>query len=49
MCRRDQILGIALLAFGLGLLVGSWIDTHFWRVFFGIGLTAGGVLVLVKK
>lgn len=49
MCRRDQCHGIALLAFGLGILACCWIDTHFWRICLGVILSGAGLLILVKK
>ncbi len=49
MCRKDQLRGLALLGFGLGLLASVWIDSHFWQVCFGILALGAGVLVLAKK
>jgi len=49
MCRRDQVLCVALLAFGLGLLVAGWIESGFWRWALGIGLVIGGILTWQKK
>ena len=49
MCRRDQLLGIGLLAFGLGLLAAGWVETNFLRWVLGIGLAAAGILLLQKK
>lgn len=49
MCRRNQLLGIALLAFGLGLLVCCWFESGFVRNCLGIGLLAAGILFLQKK
>lgn len=49
MCRRNQLLGLGLLAFGLGLVVGCWMESEFVRNCLGIGLIAVGVLVLQKK
>lgn len=49
MCRRDQIHGLALLAFGAGLLLGCWIGSMFWRICLGICAVGGGCLILLKK
>lgn len=49
MCRRNQLLGIGLLVFGLGLLVACWFESEFVRNCFGVILIAAGVLILQKK
>ena len=49
MCRRDQIRGTAILAFGVGLLVSCWFETFFWKVCFGICMIGVGLLILGKK
>lgn len=49
MCRRNQLLGLGMLVFGLGLLVGCWFETEFVRNCIGVGLVAAGVLCLQKK
>lgn len=49
MCRKNQIWGIAVLAFGLGVMVGCWVEPAFVRNLIGIGLIAGGILILQKK
>lgn len=49
MCRRNQLLGVGLLAFGLGLLTVVWIEAEFLRWVFGIGLVAAGLSLLQKK
>lgn len=49
MCRRNQLLGLGILAFGLGLLVGCWLESVFVRNCLGIILLAAGVLVMQKK
>ena len=49
MCRRNQLWGLAVLAFGLGLVVGSWLEPVFIRKCCGIGLMAVGVLIVQKK
>lgn len=49
MCRKNQLWGIAVLAFGLGLMVGCWLESEFVRNCFGFGMIAVGVLILQKK
>jgi len=49
MCRKNLLLGLGLLAFGLGLLVGCWIENEFVRNCIGVGLIACGVLTLQRK
>lgn len=49
MCRKSQIQAVAALAFGLGLLIGCWIETLFWRVCFGICFLGIGILKALKK
>lgn len=49
MCRKNQLWGIAVLAFGLGLMVGCWMESEFVRNCLGFALIAGGILVLQKK
>lgn len=49
MCRRNLLLGLGLLAFGLGLLAGCWLESEFVRNCIGVGLLATGVLILQRK
>ncbi|MBQ7345371.1 MAG: hypothetical protein IJW45_04825 [Oscillospiraceae bacterium] len=49
MCRRSQIQAVAILAFGLGLLVSCWVETLFWRACFGICFLGMGILRSLKK
>lgn len=49
MCRRNQLLGVGLLAFGLGLLTVVWIQAEFLRWVVGIGLVVAGLSLLQKK
>ncbi len=49
MCRREQLWGIGLLALGIGLLVGCWVETQFWRICFGVCFLGAGFLILQKK
>lgn len=49
MCRRNQLLGVGMLAFGLGLLMVVWIEAEILRWVLGIGLVAAGLTLLQKK
>ena len=49
MCRRNQLWGLAAMFFGLGLLVGCWLESEGIRNVCGIALIAGGVLFIQKK
>ncbi len=49
MCRRNQLLGLAALAFGLGLLVGCWFESEFIRNCWGVVLIVAGIFIVQKK
>lgn len=49
MCRRNQLWGIGMIAFGLGLLIGCSIESGFWCCVLGIGLIIAGFLYGQKK
>lgn len=49
LCRRNQLLGIAALAFGAGLLICCWFDSEFVRTCVGVALIAAGIFILQKK
>ena len=42
MCRKNQLWGCALAAFGLGLLIGLWLDGGFLCHCFSIGVIIVG-------
>ena len=48
MCRHNQLWGSILLAFGIGVLVGMWIEGGFFTYCFGFGLIACGFCVWRK-
>jgi len=49
MCRRNQLLGCALLAFGFGLLVGTWLESGLFCCLFGLLAIFWGFAVCRKK
>lgn len=49
MCRKNHLWGLAVLTFGLGLLIGCWLESEPAQIIFGLALIVGGVLVLQKK
>ena len=49
MCRRNQLWGCMLLAFGVGLLIGLWIECGFLAHCFGFALIVLGIGVAKKK
>ncbi len=38
MCRKNQLWGCAMLTFGLGLLIGIWLEGGFLAHCFGFGI-----------
>ena len=49
MCRRNQLWGVALMAFGIGLLMASLFESTFFCGCVGAVAVAVGVGVLQKK
>ena len=49
MCRRNQLLGVALIAFGLGLLVATFFESGLFCGCMGFAVVAIGVVVTRKK
>ena len=49
MRRQKQWWGSVLLAFGFGILVGTWLTNGFWCHFFGIVLMLSGLCICVRK
>ena len=49
MCRRSQLCGCALIAFGFGLLVGSCLVSGFWCSLIGVGIMSLGFWCMGKK
>lgn len=49
MCRKNQLCGSALAAFGLGLLVGNFMSSGFSCFCISVGLIAGGIWCCCKR
>ncbi len=49
MCRQNQALGLAVIAFSAGLLLGSMCEFSFGVFLLGVGGIALGALFLKKK
>ena len=49
MCRQNQMWGCALIAFGLGVIVGMLLEGGFLGCFFGLGLIILGFCVIQRK
>jgi hypothetical protein len=49
MCRRNQLVGVGVLAFGLGMLACCWLESEIVRNCCGIALAAIGLLLTQKK
>lgn len=45
MCRRNQALAIGLIAFGVGVLVGGWIESCILRFLLAAGSIAAGIFL----
>lgn len=49
MCRRNQMLGIGLIGFGLGLLAASLFESVFFCGFVGVSICVVGIVVVQRK
>lgn len=49
MCRRNHLLGCCSCAFGLGILVGSGLESGLICLCFGIGLLLAGISLIRRK
>jgi hypothetical protein len=49
MCRRNQLVGVGILTFGLGMLTCCWLESEIVRNCCGIALAAIGLLLTQKK
>ncbi len=49
MCRRNQLWGCVLIAFGVGVLVGTWMESGLFCHLFGLLAVFCGCGVCRKK
>jgi hypothetical protein len=49
LCRKNQLTGVAALAFGAGLLLCCWFESEFMRSCLGVALIGWGIFLLQKK
>lgn len=49
MCRRNQLFGVALAGFGLGLLVSGFFESGFFCGCVALCALCGGVLVMCRR
>jgi len=49
MCRRNQLLGCALIALGFGMLVGIWIESELFCHLLAFFVVFLGITVCRKK
>ncbi len=49
MCRKTQLMGGLLIAFGLGLLMGKCLESGLMSTFIGLIIIMGGVMVTKQK
>lgn len=49
MCRKNQLCGSALVAFGVGLLVGMLLESGFLTFVLGMGFMGLGCWCMSKK
>ena len=48
MCRKNRLFGMALVGFGLGLLVAGLFESAFFCGLLGLGAICGGFVILNK-
>lgn len=49
MCRRNQLLAVALMAFGAGMLSATFFESGLFCGCLGVGIVAVGIVVVQKK
>lgn len=49
MCRWNQLWGYLLMAFGMGVLVGTWLENGLFCHLFGLLAIFGGIGICTKK
>lgn len=49
MCRKNQLYGFTLIAFGVGLMIGNWLESGIFCFLLGLGGVFLGLWMLGKK
>lgn len=49
MCRQNQLWGLLTIAFGLGILVGLWLESGFFPYCIALGLLFLGYNIVRRK
>ena len=49
MCRKRFLHGCAIVAFGLGVMVGYCLESWFWCSFGGLGLITLGCAIMRRR
>jgi len=49
MCRRNQLLGCTIIALGIGVLIGTWLESGFFCHLFGFCAIGIGLVVCKRK
>lgn len=49
MCRKNQLLAVGAMGFGLGLLAAQLFESEFFCGFVGVAMLALGILLAQKK
>ena len=49
MCRRNQLCGCVLLSLGVGVLIGTWLESGFFCLLVGLLLVFLGIGTCRKK
>ena len=49
MCRKNQLLGVGIIAFGLGLLTATFFESGLFCGCIGVGMLICGIMLLQKK
>ena len=49
MCRKNHMWALAVISFGLGLLIGLWIESGFVQGCIGVAFVGFGIFIFQKK
>lgn len=49
MCRKRFLYGGCILCFGLGVMMGYYLESWFWCSFGGLGLVVLGLIVMCRR